>query len=237
MTDMCSLMDTRYRIHRSSKKDTSRLNKLVQHEKVRQARSFTLLKDRSQQLVSLANNANDRSQTINYVLSGIKTDYGMQMKKLSNAQAEEDMAKKLYEACVKRKNDAALAASQMYHTYNTLQQQRHHALRVTTCRTELEQYNSKSSTSRIQIISSLQNLLNYMSQQYVQNSIDKDMYDLYTKLFTWWKSHNKHANSDLSNNNNNLKDESNIRLGIELIRLCKQHFNYSEGNNMLGEYE
>ena len=186
ISDTCKLLDTQFRLQRSSAKDTDHLIKCIARESSRLTKAKRRIVSHEQHVKSLgvgssnsntshssnssnSSNALTRENVVHVVVGGIESQHAFQMTALANAQLEEERAKKLYEAAKKKRSKCAAAASKTQEAYKTIQTQRQNALCVSSMRYHIEGYNDKSSHGRVHLLSSMKDLLRYISKDYVSS--------------------------------------------------------------------
>lgn len=231
MADMCRIMDAQYRLYRASARDASMLTRLVKQEDARSARSQRLLTSREAQLQGFARSGGasvgpspassamvvaESNSVVEKVLSGLAGQYDRQMRGLAEASREEEHARLVYEAAVQRRNASAAEALKTEQIYAALQTQVKHVSKVAAARVELERYNHSSATARLGLLDSIQRLIAHLSRDYVRTQIGKKAFEMYHSLFMWWRSL---CGVDGVGDS---QAAVNIRVGLELVRLCRQ---------------
>lgn len=238
VADMCKLMDTQHRLNRSNARDESMLSKLVKQERMRTKKSLLLLDSREAQLqlfgrgdhgscgsgddTAMVVAGGDKvmscdERVVYQVMAGIAGQYDEQMRVLAEAHVEEERARKIYEAAVLKRNASAAVALKTEQIYSSLQSQVNHVSKVASARVELEKYNHSSASGRLTILDSMQRLILHLSRGYVRTQIGNKAYGIYHSLFMWWRSL---CVTDTPGSAH--QATVNLRIGMELVRLCKQ---------------
>ena len=231
-------MDAQYRLNRSSVRDGNMLDRLMKQERKRSSASQRLLASGEAQLsllspddgnsagvsassddmvISSASVQSGDGNVVQRVLTGITDQYDSQMRGLAQAQEEEERALRAYEAAVQKRSASAALALKTEHAFSALQTQLKHVAKVALARVEVEKYNNSSASARLSMLGSIQRLMAHLSQTYVRTQIGSKAFAIYHSLFMWWRSL---CSDEVSGGVQQVG--VNLRIGLELVRLCKQ---------------
>lgn len=92
ITDMCKVLDTQFRYDRASMRDMYRLNKFQRTEAKRNVDAVNSL-DRCQTSLDFVNSTGQTNSVFNNFMNNLSSTYDTKMKRLGDAQMEEERAR------------------------------------------------------------------------------------------------------------------------------------------------
>lgn len=129
-------------------------------------------------------------------------------------------------------------AHQVEDAYKTVASRHQMAVRVTKLRLELETYNQMSATRRVGVLQEVvQPVIQALIKANASTGMTKDNKSFFLSYFTWWSNYVARIQSELKINDvessaascmsqaidGAVKDQSYLRLGLELVRVSVQY--------------